>query len=344
MTFGEWIDEGIDGRRPPSTTSTTTARRSSRRCGPRLARAPVARLPPGRAGRGRPAPPSPRCSSTRGGRARPREACADASATEWTQARQPRHPRSGAGAGRRRCARRAAAEALDRTDAPDRWAEAVADAAERWPARGRCPADDLEERLRRRHEAAQLADPRPRCSRGTDGEVETDPAERADALAAGSAESRARTLALLEPFDEAVLRRQHDALMSPLVWDLAHVANYEDLWLVRALGGEPTRTGSTTSTTPSSSPAGCARRCRSSTPAGARAYGDAVRARALDRARRAPTSTRRPDPLLRHGFVHGMVVQHEHQHDETMLATIQLLPDRRGPRPRPRPPPPAGRP
>ena len=44
-------------------------------------------------------------------------------------------------------------------------------------------------------------------------------------------------------YDDAILSRQHDLLMSPLVWDVAHVANYEDLWLVRALGGEPTREG-----------------------------------------------------------------------------------------------------
>ena len=30
-------------------------------------------------------------------------------------------------------------------------------------------------------------------------------------------------------------------------------------------------------------------------------------------------------PLLAGGFVYGMVVQHEHQHDETMLATLQLM-------------------
>ena len=65
----------------------------------------------------------------------------------------------------------------------------------------------------------------------------------APTLAAALDESRARFLAILEPFDEPVLRRQHDVLMSPLLWDLAHVANYEDLWLVRALGGEPTRAG-----------------------------------------------------------------------------------------------------
>ena len=33
------------------------------------------------------------------------------------------------------------------------------------------------------------------------------------------------------------------------------------------------------------------------------------------------------DPLLADGFVYGMVVQHEHQHDETLLATLQLMDD-----------------
>ncbi|MFI5054401.1 MAG: SUMF1/EgtB/PvdO family nonheme iron enzyme, partial [Acidimicrobiia bacterium] len=33
----------------------------------------------------------------------------------------------------------------------------------------------------------------------------------------------------------------------------------------------------------------------------------------------------REQPLLADGFVYGMVVQHEHQHDETLLATIQLM-------------------
>src|SRR5688572_23917570 len=94
--------------------------------------------------------------------------------------------------------------------------------------------------------------------------------------------SRERFLGLLEPFDEAVLRRQHDPLMSPLIWDLAHVANYEDIWLVRALGGEPTRTGLDDLYDAFKQP----RSRREALPlldlASARTYGDAVRGRALD--------------------------------------------------------------
>jgi hypothetical protein len=46
------------------------------------------------------------------------------------------------------------------------------------------------------------------------------------------AEGRARTLALVEPLSDADVETQHTALMSPLVWDLAHIAAYEELWLV----------------------------------------------------------------------------------------------------------------
>ncbi len=54
---------------------------------------------------------------------------------------------------------RDAAVVLDRIEGGAAYAETVADAAERWPARGRCPADDLEERLRRGAGIAELADP-----------------------------------------------------------------------------------------------------------------------------------------------------------------------------------------
>src|SRR6266487_3645512 len=48
---------------------------------------------------------------------------------------------------------------------------------------------------------------------------------------------RRRSLDLLDPVPEPDQVRQHSPLMSPLVWDLAHVGNYEEQWLLRALGG-----------------------------------------------------------------------------------------------------------
>jgi iron(II)-dependent oxidoreductase len=51
--------------------------------------------------------------------------------------------------------------------------------------------------------------------------------------------TRERTLQLIEGVDHADLHRPLDPIMSPLVWDLGHIAAYEDLWAVHRLGGEP---------------------------------------------------------------------------------------------------------
>src|SRR4051812_50143018 len=52
-------------------------------------------------------------------------------------------------------------------------------------------------------------------------------------------EGRERTLALVAPLSDEDVDRQHIEIMSPLAWDLAHIAAYEELWLVHRHGGEP---------------------------------------------------------------------------------------------------------
>ncbi len=112
--------------------------------------------------------------------------------------------------------------------------------------------------------------------------------------------------------------------MSPLVWDLAHIGHYEELWLLRELADAPP-------TDPRYDDLYDAfkhpRRERSELeilgPVQARAFVADVRARSLEHLAHVDFSGR--DPLLEHAFVYGMVVQHEHQHDETMLATINLM-------------------
>src|SRR4051794_28300446 len=154
-----------------------------------------------------------------------------------------------------------------------------------------------------------------------------------DAAAIGEAlvTARARSLALLDPVPTAGQERQVSDLMSPLCWDLAHIGHYEELWLVRALTGTaPTDRSFDDVYDAFKHP----RRERSTLdildPAGARAYVASVRAHALDVLARTPAADLRsdaPDPLRASGFVYGMVAQHEHQHDETMLATLQLMDD-----------------
>ena len=58
----------------------------------------------------------------------------------------------------------------------------------------------------------------------------------ADVLA-GLDRARERTLELVSHLDDEQLERVHSPIMSPLVWDLGHIAAYEDLWLANRHGG-----------------------------------------------------------------------------------------------------------
>ncbi|MFG1612321.1 ergothioneine biosynthesis protein EgtB [Nonomuraea wenchangensis] len=123
--------------------------------------------------------------------------------------------------------------------------------------------------------------------------------------------------------EDDLLVRQHSPLMSPLVWDLAHVGNYEELWVLRAAAGiTPLRPEIDDIYDAFKTP----RRDRPALPflrpAEARDYIGGVRGRVLDVLDAVDFAD--PDPLRRDGFVFGLVIQHEHQHDETMLATLQL--------------------
>lgn len=136
-------------------------------------------------------------------------------------------------------------------------------------------------------------------------------------MAGALTRARERTLALVD-FDDAELHRQYDPLMSPLVWDLAHIGQQEELWLLR--DGHPAR--------PSMLPADVEglydafihpRASRADlpllTPDVARKYCATVRSKVFDHLDGLPESD---------GFVFGLVLSHEHQHDETMLAALNL--------------------
>ena len=60
----------------------------------------------------------------------------------------------------------------------------------------------------------------------------------AEALTGALEEARERTLTLVSLLDDCALEQVHSRLMSPLVWDLGHIAAFEDLWLVHRFGGE----------------------------------------------------------------------------------------------------------
>lgn len=159
ITFGEWVDQGISGRRPTLADLEYHCTTLFPPVRPRgwLELRWLDCLPAGLAEVASAAVAALLIDEEAGATAI--EACAYVdTVASWTTTatlgtRDPDLAAAGA------ATLTAAAEALDRSDAPAMWAAAVADAAERWPAKGRSPADDLEDRLAGGATIAELADP-----------------------------------------------------------------------------------------------------------------------------------------------------------------------------------------
>jgi iron(II)-dependent oxidoreductase len=146
------------------------------------------------------------------------------------------------------------------------------------------------------------------------------------AIAEALSEARERTLALVEPLDDEQLNRVYSPILSPLAWDLGHIANFEELWLVQTIGGrEPMHGELGRFYDAIENP----RRTRGELPilrdAELRSYLADVRERTLEVLDEVDLSAESDDPLLREGFVYEMLLAHELQHNETMLQLLQLV-------------------
>lgn len=149
-------------------------------------------------------------------------------------------------------------------------------------------------------------------------------------------EARERTLELIEPLDDEQRNRVYSPILSPLAWDLGHIANFEELWLVQTIGDrEPMHGDLGRYYDAIENP----RKTRGELPilhdAELRAYMADVRERALEVLESVDVGPEAEDPLLRDGFVYEMLLAHEHQHNETMLQLLQMVdgyePPRRDP-------------
>jgi iron(II)-dependent oxidoreductase len=147
-----------------------------------------------------------------------------------------------------------------------------------------------------------------------------------EAIADRLAEARRRTLELIEPLDDEQLNRVYSPILSPLAWDLGHIANFEELWLVQTIGRrEPLRGELGRFYDAIENP----RKTRGQLPilrdAELRAYLDDVRARTLEVLDEVDIGPNVEDRLLREGFIYEMLLAHELQHNETMLQLLQMV-------------------
>jgi iron(II)-dependent oxidoreductase len=153
-------------------------------------------------------------------------------------------------------------------------------------------------------------------------------AGREESAAAALAAARAHTLELIEPLSEERLTRQHVPIMSPIVWDLGHIANYEEQWSIRALDPRaPIDDALDRMYDPVANPRPTRRNLPLPDSAGVLAYLREVRRRT--HAQLARVTFDPCDPLTADGYVYQMIAQHEAQHSETILQTIGLIDDLR---------------
>jgi iron(II)-dependent oxidoreductase len=128
-------------------------------------------------------------------------------------------------------------------------------------------------------------------------------------------ETRERTLALVASIEDEDLIKVHSPLMSPLVWDLGHIAAFEDLWLVHRYGGKPLLHDDLADVYDAfETPRAGRGELPFLGPDEARAYLARTRTRTLE-----TIGDKGIDPTL-----HELVIRHEQQHNETMLQTMQL--------------------
>jgi iron(II)-dependent oxidoreductase len=147
-----------------------------------------------------------------------------------------------------------------------------------------------------------------------------------EAIAERLAEARRRTLELIQPLDDEQLNRVYSPILSPLAWDLGHIANFEELWLVQTIGGrEPLHGELGRFYDAIENP----RKTRGELPilrdAELRAYLADVRRRTLEVLEEIDLGPEAEDPLLREGFVYEMLLAHELQHNETMLQLLMMV-------------------
>jgi gamma-glutamyl hercynylcysteine S-oxide synthase len=136
------------------------------------------------------------------------------------------------------------------------------------------------------------------------------------------AEARERTLLLISVLSDDDLHMQHDPLMSPIIWDVGHIAHFEELWLTQNLDGPIEFSEMPGLYNPFEHPRATRAALPLPTLAQMMTRLDEIRARVLDRLDKIEWNDN--NPLLKGGYVYNMVLQHEYQHNETILQTLQL--------------------
>lgn len=135
--------------------------------------------------------------------------------------------------------------------------------------------------------------------------------------------ARRSTLALFDLTDESVLHQSPGFGFRPIIWHLAHIGVFEAYWLLQKLNGDPP---------PDPryevifDPIKTPRESSKDLPSRSEMerFLSGVRERVFDVLDRVNFDT--DNPLVRDGYLFRLVLEHELQHQETLLYLFQMLP------------------
>lgn len=153
--------------------------------------------------------------------------------------------------------------------------------------------------------------------------------QRAESSSAGAhidrfVRTRQRTFSTIDGVSDADLERVHSTLLSPIVWDLAHIGAFVDLWLAEVSGRPLLREDLAVTYDAGETPRAGRGALQMLDHAGARDYLARVDEALAETLPTLDLSPDAPNPLLRDGFLVDLLVEHEEQHRETILQTLHL--------------------
>lgn len=143
--------------------------------------------------------------------------------------------------------------------------------------------------------------------------------------------TRAETEALLGPVSDVELAAAVPPPQPPLAWDLAHIAWFEEHWILRNVVDERSEAERHPEVYEALRRARLEDALPPLDPVAVRDYAADVRERVLRALDEIDLDA--PNALLRDGYVFGLVVQHELQRQESMLQALQLRTTARYPLP-----------
>ena len=135
---------------------------------------------------------------------------------------------------------------------------------------------------------------------------------------------RSETLGLVEQMPESFLINPPKPFMGPIIWDLAHIAKFEEIWILKNAAGLDEKSDlSDDDYNAIKTPRKIREELILPSLTDSLAYMSRIRKHVIDFLHSVTLDP--DDKLLNNGYVFELAIQHEYQHQETILQSLALF-------------------